>query len=188
VKQGEKLAIMGHTGSGINRERAHVHVELNLLLNDHFEQWHDMSFKNELNRHGIYNGLNLAGLDIARLFLALRRDSALTLPAFLAREETFYKVIVPNSPSFQLPTRYPWMIERAPNEKPTAWAISFTRSGLPLRLTPSGKAVSGAELSYVRPSPIDARYLSRGNVAGRGGNARLTDSGKALMRLFTFPD
>ena len=23
------------------RERAHVHVELNLLLNDHFEQWHD---------------------------------------------------------------------------------------------------------------------------------------------------
>ena len=26
--------------TGINRERAHVHVELNLLLNDHFEEWH----------------------------------------------------------------------------------------------------------------------------------------------------
>jgi murein DD-endopeptidase MepM/ murein hydrolase activator NlpD len=188
VAQGEKLAIMGHTGSGINRERSHVHLELNLLLNDHFEQWHEMFFKNDPNHHGIYNGINLAGLDLARLFLALRRDSSLTLPAFLGKEEAFYKVIVPDSPNFQLPQRYPWMIERAPNEKPAAWEISFARSGLPLRLAPSGKAVSGAELSYVKPSPIDARYLTRGNVSGRGGNARLTDSGKALMRLLTFPD
>ena len=37
VRQGEKLGVMGHTGTGINRERSHVHVELNLLLNDHFE-------------------------------------------------------------------------------------------------------------------------------------------------------
>ena len=188
VKQGEKLAIMGHTGDGINRERAHVHVELNLLLNDHFEPWHDMFFKGDPNHHGIYNGLNLAGLDLARLFLALRKDPGLTLPAFLAKEETFYKVIVPNSPNFQLPQRYPWMVDRTPDEKPAAWEISFARSGLPLRLTPSGKVVGGAELSYVKPSSIDARYLTRGNLSGRGGNAHLTDSGKALMRLFTFPD
>ena len=188
VHQGEKLAIMGHTGSGINRERAHVHVELNLLLNDHFEQWHDMFFKNDPNHHGIYNGINLAGLDLPRLFLALRKDPALTLPAFLGREEAFYKVIVPNTPNFQLPLRYPWMIASAPNEKPAAWEISFTRSGLPFRLTPSDQAVGGAELSYLKPGPIDARYLTRGNVNGRGQSARLTDSGKALMRLLTFPD
>ena len=44
VRQGEKLAIMGHTGTGIDRERAHVHVELNLLLNTHFEGWHAAVF------------------------------------------------------------------------------------------------------------------------------------------------
>ncbi len=188
VKQGEKLAIMGHTGDGINRERAHVHVELNLMLNDHFEQWHATFFKNEPNHNGIYNGLNLAGLDLARLFLALRADSTLTLPAFLAREEVFYKVTVPNSPNFQLPRRYPWMIGRAPNEKPAAWEVSFTRSGLPLRLAPSSRSVSEPELSYVQPSPIDYRDLTRGDVAGRGSKARLTESGKAIMRLLTFPD
>jgi hypothetical protein len=188
VKQGEKLAVMGHTGDGINRERAHVHVELNLLLNDHFEQWHDTFFKNDPNHNGIYNGLNLAGLDLARLFLALREDSTLTLPAFLAREEVFYKVTVPNSPNFQLPQRYPWMIERLPNEKPAAWEVSFTRSGLPLRLAPSSRTVREPELSYVQPSPIDYRSLTRGNVAGRGSNAHLTESGKAIMRLLTFPD
>jgi len=187
VKQGEKLAIMGHTGSGINRERAHVHVELNLLLNDHFEEWHDTFFKNDPNRHGIYNGLNLAGLDLPRLFLALRGNPSLTLSAFLRKEEVFYKVIVPNVPNFQLPRRYPWMIERPPNEKPASWEVSFARSGLPLRLAPGSRAVSAAELSYVKPGPVDLRYLSR-HLAGRGSNARLTDSGKAYMRLLTFPD
>ena len=89
MRQGEKLGIMGHTGSGINRERAHVHVELNLLLNDHFEAWHDTFFPSDPNYHGIYNGLNLAGLDLPRLILALRRNSSLTLPAFLARGGSF---------------------------------------------------------------------------------------------------
>jgi murein DD-endopeptidase MepM/ murein hydrolase activator NlpD len=188
VKQGDRLAVMGHTGSGINRERAHVHVELSLLLNDHFEAWHDTFFKDDPSRHGIYNGLNLAGFDLARLIVALRGNSSLTIPAFLAREEVFYKVIVPNSPNFQLPQRYPWMIEGLPNEKPVAWEVFFTRSGLPLRLTPSDRAVSAAEISYVKSSPIDCRNLTRGDIAGRGSSAHLTASGKTLMRLLTFPD
>lgn len=187
VKQGEKLAIMGHTGTGINRERAHVHVELNLLLNDHFEAWHDTFFKGEPNRHGIYNGLNLAGLDLPRLILAARSNPSLTLPAFLGREEVFYKVIIPNSPNFQLPRRYPWMIIGPPNDKPASWEVSFTRSGLPLRLVPSSRAVSAAELSYVKPGSTDLRYLTR-HLAGRGSSARLTESGLAYMRLLTFPD
>ena len=52
----------------------------------------------------------------------------------------------------------------------------------------SAKGVSAAELSYVKPSPIDCRNLTRGNVAGRGASAHLTESGRALMRLYTFPD
>ncbi len=142
MRQGEKLAIMGHTGSGINRARAHVHVELNLFLNDHFESWHEAVFPREPNHHGIYNGLNLAGLDLPRLILALRKDSSLTIPAFLAKEEVFYKVILPNSPNFQLPRRYPWMVEGSPNEKPVSWEVSFTRSGLPLRIAPSSRVVA----------------------------------------------
>lgn len=188
VKQGDKLAVLGHTGEGINRERAHVHVELNLLLNDHFEQWHDTFFKNERNHHGIYNGINLSGLDLPRLFIALRTNPSLTIPAFLAREKVFFKVIVPNTPNLQLPVRYPWMIGSVPNERPASWEVSFARSGLPLRLAPSAKTVNEAELSYLKPSAPDSRYLTRGNVAGHGEGAHLTDSGKGYVRLLTFPD
>ncbi len=55
-------------------------------------------------------------------------------------------------------------------------------------LTPSAKSVSTAEVSYLKRSAIDARYLTRGNVAGRGANAHLTDTGKGYLRLLTFPD
>jgi hypothetical protein len=48
--------------------------------------------------------------------------------------------------------------------------------------------VNAAELSWLKSSPIDARYLTRENVAGRGSSAHLTQSGKGLMRLLTFPD
>ncbi len=189
VRQSDPLGIMGHTGEGITRERAHVHVELNLLLNDHFEQWHGTFFKGEPNRHGIYNGINLAGLDLPRLFLALRRDPGLTIPQFIAREEVFWKALVPNTPYFQLPERYPWMIAGgAPNEKPVSWEVSFARSGLPLRLAPSPRAISSAEVTYVKPSAIDSRYLTRGNVTGRGADARFTDSGQRYLRLLSFPD
>jgi murein DD-endopeptidase MepM/ murein hydrolase activator NlpD len=187
VRQGEKLAIMGHTGSGINRERAHVHVELNLFLNDHFEAWHETFFRSEPNRHGIYNGLNLAGFDFARLILALRQDSTMTIPKFLSREAAFFKVLVPNSPNFELPRRYPWMVAASPNDKPASWEVSFTASGLPLRMTPSSRAVSTAEVSYAKPGPTDLRHLTR-HLAGRGSSAHLTDSGKAYLRLLTFPD
>ena len=59
----DQLGIMGHTGEGLNQVRAHLHLELNLMLSRHFESWHDTFFKNDPNRHGLYNGLNLAGFD-----------------------------------------------------------------------------------------------------------------------------
>ena len=43
VKAGEVIAIMGRTANtheGISKERAHVHFELNLLVNDRFAEWY----------------------------------------------------------------------------------------------------------------------------------------------------
>ena len=66
-------------------------------------------------------------------------------------------MILPNSGNFQLPQRYPWMIEGLPNEKPVSWEVSFARSGLPLRVAPSNRSVRDAEVAFVKSSPIDYR-------------------------------
>jgi hypothetical protein len=187
VRRGERIAVMGYTGTGINRERAHLHLELCLMFSRQFEAWYDTHFRNDPNRHGIYNGMNLAGLDVTRLYLALQKNPALTIPEFLNDEETFYKVAVPKARHFDLPTLYPWMLT-AKRRSGSSWEISFARSGVPLRIESSDKHVTQPELSYVKKSSTEYSYLTRDIVAGHQANARLTNYGAQLMRLLIWPD
>jgi hypothetical protein len=179
---------MGYTGTGLNRERAHLHLELNLLLSREFESWYNAFFRNDPNHNGIYNGMNLAGLDIARLYLALHKDPSLSIPEFLGREETFYKVTVPKARHFDLPKLYSWMLGTGSQNEKSSWEISFAQSGVPLRIESSDKGVTQPELSYVKKSSVDYSHLTRDIVSGHGANAHLTDYGKQLMRLLIWPD
>ena len=189
VERGQQIAVMGYTGAGLNQARAHVHLELNLMLSHHFEAWHEAFYKNDPNHNGIYNGINLAGLDIARLYLALRKNPSLKIPEFLGDEEVFYKVALPKSAHFELPRLYPWMVKRgADSETPASWEVSFARTGFPLKIERSDKQVRQPELSYVKKSEVDCKYLTHDIVAGRGERAHLTEGGRNFMRLLIYPD
>lgn len=187
VRRGDVLGVLGYTGEGLDRERAHVHLELNLLLGRKFDAWYDTYTKSEPNYHGLYNGINLTGIDIARLYLALRKRPSLTIPEFLAGEGTFYKVTMPASPNFDLPKRYPWLLRGAAEGAPS-WEISFNRAGVPLQVEPAKQAVTAPALSFVQKRGGDYAGLTRGVVGGSGAAAHLTESGARLMRLFIFPD
>jgi len=188
VQQHDQLGVMGHTGEGLNQARAHVHLELNLMLSRHFEEWHAASFKNDPNHHGLYNGLNLVGIDIARLYLALQKRPDLTIPEFIAEEEMLYRVLLPASKNFDLPKFYPWMVRDKSDGEPASWEVSFNHAGVPLKIQPNTKSVSEPELSYMKPSAVDGGTLTMERIAGRGANAHLTDKGKQFMRLLVFPD
>lgn len=190
VQRGQHIAVMGYTGSGINRERAHVHLELNLILNHKFQGWYAaMHANNDPNRHGIYNGVNLAGLDIAKLLLALRDNPQLTIPQFVSREEVFFKVALPSSRNFELPQLYPWMVSGAtPDAEPRSWIVSFAESGLPLRIEPSDRKVRNPEVVWVKRSTINASYLTNGIATGPTSHAHLTEFGMQTMQLLIWPD
>jgi murein DD-endopeptidase MepM/ murein hydrolase activator NlpD len=188
VQQRDQLGVMGHTGEGLNQARAHLHLELNLMLSRQFESWHDSLFKTDPNHQGIYNGMNLMGIDVARLYLALRERPSLTIPEFLSEEETLYRVRFPDSQHFDLLRFYPWMLGQKNTEKPVSWEVSFNRAGVPLKIVPSGKAVGGPELSYIKETGIESSYLTRNQVAGRGQGAHLTGKGRQFHRLLTYPD
>src|SRR5438094_6034200 len=133
VKRGQSIAVMGYTGTGLDQARAHLHLELNVMLSHQFETWYNAFFKNDPNHNGIYNGMNLAGLDIARLYLALRKNPSLTIPEFLSDEETFYKVTLPKSRHFELPRLYPWMLAADGRHEKSSLEVSVARCGLPLK-------------------------------------------------------
>ena len=187
VMAGARVGLLGYTGEGLDRERAHVHLELNLLLGRQFGAWYDTYNKAEPNYHGLYNGINLTGLDIARLYLALRKRPALTIAEFLTDEETFYRVALPASRHFDLPRRYPWLRHGASDETPS-WQVSFNRAGVPLKVEPGQDAVTAPVLSFVKQQAGDYSNLTRGVVAGSGASAHLSESGDRLMRLLIFPD
>src|SRR5437899_12323249 len=90
---------------------------MDLTFSHPFEESHDAFFSNDPNHNGIYNGLNLAGLDIARPYLALHQNTSLTIPEFLSGEETFYNVTLPKSPHCVSPKLYSWMITRNQNQQ-----------------------------------------------------------------------
>src|SRR5213083_1191530 len=187
AKRGQRIAVMGYTGTGLNQERAHLHLELDLMFSRQFEAWHNAFFRNDPNHNGIYNGLNLAGLDIARLYLALHKNPSITIPEFLSGEETFYKVTLPNSHHFELPKLYSWMLAGNRNQQ-ASWEVSFARSGVPLKVEPSDKHVTQPELRYIKKSSINYSSLTRDIVSGHGETAQLTGYGIQLMRLLIFPD
>jgi murein DD-endopeptidase MepM/ murein hydrolase activator NlpD len=188
VTRGQRIAVMGYTGTGLNQERAHLHLELDLMFSRQFEAWYNTFFRNDPNHNGIYNGMNLAGLDVARLYLALRKNPGLTIPEFLNNEEIFYKVTLPNSRHFDLARLYPWMLAAGKRNEKASWEISFARSGVPLRIESSDRRVTQPELTYVKKSSIDYSYLTRDIVSGHEGNAHLTNYGRQLMRLLIYPD
>jgi Peptidase family M23 len=188
VRRGQRIAVMGYTGTGINRERAHLHLELCLMFNRQFEAWYNTFFRGDPNHHGIYNGMNLAGLDVARLYLALRKNPALTIPEFLNDDEAFYKIALPKARHFDLSQLYPWMLAAGKRNIGASWEVSFARSGVPLRIEPSERHVAQPELRYVKKASTEYSYLTRDIVAGHQANAHLTNYGAQLMRLLIWPD
>lgn len=187
VRKGEKIGVLGFTGVGIDQRRAHVHFELNLMLSEGFEAWHRKFFPAETNRHGLFNGLNLAGLDVARLLVAARKNPALTIPEFLSHEEAAYKVLLPRAAHFDLPKLYPWMLAEK-NADAASWEVTFTRSGLPFKIAPGRTAVTEPVLSWVKPSPVSYALLTRGVVTGSGSHYSLSKNGARWMQLLLAPE
>lgn len=175
---------LGYTGEGIDRVRAHLHLELNLMLSERFESWHASRFQTP-NHHGNYNGLNLVGLDLARLYFELREDPALTLASFLGRERVHHKVRVPAAGKFPLLARYPFLRKGPGAANPESWEIHFNRSGVPLGFHPSSIPTGEPVVVWVEPSKTYHAYLTRGRLSGSGSTATLSSSGLSYLSLVT---
>jgi len=180
VKAGSTLGRMGFTGAGIDRTRAHCHLELGLLMSTRYEDWHKI-FGGGTNYHGNFNGMNIAGADVSRFFLEQKANPDLQFSEFMANTPVYFKVTTPAHGTPDFVTRYPW-ISRGPSAA-VSWEISFSATGLPLAFTASARQVTAPLVTSVLPSSIPHRYLTRGLITGVGNQASLTKSGEQLVAL-----
>lgn len=185
IKAGTPLGILGYTGSGIDQRRAHVHVELNLLLSSRFEAWHAANFATP-NHHGVFNGLNLIGLDLQSLYLAQKKNPSLTAAAAVRATESAYRVAVPGDAEMEIVKNYPWLLDGPrPAGKPASWEVTFSRWGLPLAVKSSSTAVAAPFVTWVKDAGIPHFTNTRGCVTGSGSTGKLTTEGLRFIKLAT---
>ena len=183
VAQSDPIGVMGHTGEGIDRERAHLHLELNLLLNADFDRWSAKYFQRDGNRHGIYNGQNLDGFDIGRFYLELNKNPRLTVPQFFQEETTWYRALIPASKRMDLLQRYPWLSGGQAEAK--SWEVSFNQAGIPIHFNASESVVEKPVLSWVKPSPYPYALQTRGYIQGSGSNYSFSQEGERYLDLIS---
>lgn len=189
VNTGGVLGRMGYTGAGLNLTRAHVHLEIGLLMSTRYEAWHDKNI-GSANYHGNFNGMNIAGVDVAAFFLEHRENPGLTFSEFVKSRPVQFKVTVPAvSAEPEFLTRYPWMRREGVTD-PVSWEVGFAATGHVISFTPSSRSVGAPVVTHLRPSEIPQRWLTRGLLTGEGNSASLSAGGKSLVSLVmdSFPE
>ena len=183
VQAGSELGRLGFTGVGLNRTRAHLHLELAMLMSRHFEEWHKANIGG-VNKHALFNGMNLTGFDPARFFIEHKLRPELSISEFIASTQPYFKVTVPSKGTPDFVTRYPWIC-RDKLDGAVSWEISFSATGLPVAFVPSQRRVDAPTITSILPSSIPQRYLTRNLVTGQDNSASLTTSGRQLVALIT---
>ena len=181
VKAGQAIGVMGYTGAGIDQRRAHVHVELNLLLDSQFEAWHAKNFTTP-NHHGLYNGINLIGLDLQSLYLATVKNPGVTLPEFIRSQEPAFRVRVPGTARMELLDRHPWL-SGGKTARAASWEVTFTRWGFPVEVLPAAEKAAAAGVTWVKDTGLPHYLNTRGLVTGSGSTGKLTVEGLRFLQL-----
>lgn len=195
VRAGEVLGRLGRTANtreGISKERAHLHFELNLLLNDRFEEWFRQRRPGERNDHGRWNGQNLAGLDPRLIFLAQEKEGPrFSLLQFVRGQTELCRVLVRDT-SFPWLKRYPLLIRRNPVAEKEGMAgieMALNYNGVPFRLVPRAASEMPGRAKVQLLSVNEEEYRRnpcRKLVVKRGGRWELTRQGNELLDLLTY--
>lgn len=187
VRQGERIGLLGYTGAGINRERAHLHFEIAMMLSRNFAGWYQDRFPTQPNRHGLYNGMNLGGIDPEAILLASQKYPNFSLVDWIRTQEPFFKLRIPNSKDLTILKDYPWLAGASISSNPPSWTVSFSKYGTPIQAEPYRLPVTEPELAWVRPSEVAYSHVTRGIVGGSSTSPALTSSGERFVRLLTWP-
>jgi peptidoglycan LD-endopeptidase LytH len=160
VPAGQVLGTMGHSSGGymIPTDRAHLHFEIGLVVSQNFQSWYDSRRFGSRNDHGIWNGMNLIGIDPIAFFNEWRGGRLTTAQEFFGRMETAVRVRVSTYRTPDFITRYPALLTKPMPLGPVAgWDIRFNWTGLPFAWTPlSGTEVVGLPAGQPRIVEVNA--------------------------------
>jgi murein DD-endopeptidase MepM/ murein hydrolase activator NlpD len=193
VARSQVLGTMGHSSGAtpIPLVRAHVHFEMGVMVTRDFQSWYERRKFGSHNDHGLWNGMNLMGIDPLDFFSQWRSRRINTVQDYFSKMETAVKVRIATrrTPDFVL--RYPSLLTKEPPLGLVAgWEIQFNWSGIPFAWTPLN-ATETAGLPFEQPrlvevnAELEKRQRSRTlAVSRRGAWTAGKDLETVLQQLF----
>ncbi len=194
VKAGEAIATMGRTSNAetILKERAHVHFELNLFVNEGFSNWYRKTYPKQRNDHSIWNGLNLDGLDAREILLAEHNPAAhFSLLNYIRGQTALCRVLV-RATNFPYLKRYPLLLLANPiaqKEGVAGYEVALNYNGVAFALMPraASEIHGGARFQLLSVNEAEEKANScRHLVVRHNGRWQLTDAGIRELELLTY--
>lgn len=164
VRRGQALGIMGRSAAGyaIPRERAHLHFEIGVWVARDFQAWYDWKKFGSRNEHGLYNGMNLLGLDPLDFFREYRARRINNFQEYFSRMEPAVKLRIATLRRPDFIQRYPSLLSKPAPLLTAGWEIWFNWTGLPYKWTPlAGAEVAGMAPNQVRIMEVNAALERR---------------------------
>lgn len=195
VRAGENIATMGRTSNTrqrITQDRAHVHFEINLLMNPRFDEWNKRDNPGQRNDHGMWNGLNLVGIDPAAVFKAQAAQGKNFSILDQIRNQTELCRVLVRNPKFAWVKRYTPLIRRNPQTERDGIAgfeVALNFNGVPYQLTPRSAAeIQGRpDLQVLSVNAAEAAaHGCRHLVQKVGAGWDLTAKGRKHFALLTY--
>ncbi len=178
VGTGNVLGLMGHSGAGINKERSHVHLEICLMMHSEYDK-----FCPPNNKHGIYNGRNLVGINPVPVLLACKDGKPLSLSKHWSSLREHYRVRVPYSGRrIDLLRRHPFLLRGKCSPRTRSLDIAFSAEGVPLGVYVGESVVTSPRVIRCLPQPTLQQNVTVNRLKNSSKDAELTASGQRYIR------
>jgi peptidoglycan LD-endopeptidase LytH len=196
VRAGQVIALMGRSAGGyaIPKERAHLHFEIGLRVTDSFNFWYQGKKFGNPNEHGVWNGMNLMGIDPLDFVRQLRAGRVEGFEDYFQNLPTVVRVRVYTNHEPDFIRRYPSLLEKPrPPGFVGGWELACTRTGLPVSWKPlSPSETAGRRHNSVEIVSVDAAAVRKCRCkslvkARQGADAPGEDLRTLLSQLFGIP-
>ena len=184
VTTGDSIGVLGYSGVGLNRVRAHCHLEICLMVHSEYHKFCPAD-----NKHGLFNGQNLIGINAADALLHCQNGTPFSLTHYFSTLPEHYRVRVP------YPGRLPDFLQRYPFLYKGEWGkpcesldIAFTAEGVPIAVYASSESVTTPVVISCKPMPLYQNECTANRLAGKSTTAYLTASGKTFINRFMWTE
>jgi len=157
VRRGQVIATMGHSSDRpIPRDRAHLHFEIGVMVTQNFNVWYARKGFGSPNEQGLWNGMNLMGIDPLFVFNGWRAGRFKTMQDIFTALTPAARVRIASHLVPDFVQRYPSLVMvPIPLGGPAAWEIQFNWTGVPFAWRPL-TAAEAVGLAANNPIVIDA--------------------------------